>query len=179
MDFFPLLYGFFRESFSDATIVFFAEYFGWILLSFLIVFLFTHRHTKKEGMRNIAVIILSAVAAWAVAQTIKYFLYIPRPYEELTWVDPLFFNGSGDSFPSGHATFFGALAAAVFLHHRVLGLLFAAGALAIGAARVAAGVHFPEDIIAGFAIGAGVAYFCYKFYHLRRKAHRTRPLRPY
>jgi undecaprenyl-diphosphatase len=57
------------------------------------------------------------------------------------------------SFPSGHAIFFFALAAAVYHYDRRLGWLLYAGATAMGVARVMAGVHWPTDIIGGAVLG--------------------------
>lgn len=68
------------------------------------------------------------------------------------------------SFPSGHATtsaaFFAGLTFVLWrLHGRRIGLAVAAlSALAvagIGFSRIYLGVHWPSDVLAGFALGAG------------------------
>ncbi|MBN2886627.1 MAG: phosphatase PAP2 family protein [Chromatiaceae bacterium] len=64
------------------------------------------------------------------------------------------------SFPSGHsvtaAVFFGVLIA--WARHWSLRLLWLALALAAGASRVALGVHWPIDVLAGLAGGALAAW---------------------
>lgn len=64
------------------------------------------------------------------------------------------------SFPSGHsvtaAVFFGVLIA--WARHWILRLLWLALALAAGASRVALGVHWPVDVLAGHAGGALAAW---------------------
>ena len=65
--------------------------------------------------------------------------------------------------PSGHATFFFALAFAIFYFlkydkrnaaaKRKWNWLFMGGAVIMGVARVFAGVHWPSDILAGAVIG--------------------------
>lgn len=156
----------FQHEWLDQVIFFIAEYFGWMLLVILLTFLFTHTDTKKEGIRDIVVVLSAAIAAWAFARVFQYFYISPRPFMALLDANVLFENGSGlDSFPSGHATFFAALASAVFFYHRGLGVLYFLGAFLIGVARVMAGVHWPFDILAGLSLGAFVGAFSYFLYH--------------
>ncbi len=157
----------------DQVIFFIAEYLGWVLIATLLTFLFTHTHTKKEGIKNILVVLSAAVLAWTLAHVFKYFYVSPRPFMALPDAHVIFENGSGlDSFPSGHATFFGALASAVFFYHRGLGVLYLFGALLIGVARVMAGVHWPFDVLAGWALGAFIGAFSYFLYHRVRRKER-------
>ncbi|MBI2465968.1 MAG: phosphatase PAP2 family protein, partial [Candidatus Sungbacteria bacterium] len=43
-----------------------------------------------------------------------------------------------------------------------MGFFLLVSAALIGAARVAAGVHWPSDILAGWAVGAGVSFVIFK-----------------
>jgi undecaprenyl-diphosphatase len=77
-------------------------------------------------------------------------------------VDPhgvhLFSGHAADpGFPSDHATGAFAVAMAIYLRNRLwVGIaLVAAAVLAVG--RVAIGVHFPSDVLAGAVLGCGVA----------------------
>ncbi|OKK13051.1 hypothetical protein AMK16_31430 [Streptomyces sp. CB00455] len=60
------------------------------------------------------------------------------------------------SFVSDHATLAMALGVGVFVANRRLGLIGIALALAEGVCRVYAGVHYPTDVIGGFALGTAV-----------------------
>ena len=62
------------------------------------------------------------------------------------------------SFPSGHATFFFAMATAIYLYNKKWGIWFFVGAILISIGRVIAGLHYPSDILGGAIIGAFVAY---------------------
>jgi undecaprenyl-diphosphatase len=82
----------------------------------------------------------------------------PRPFVHDPASRPLFPHAADNGFPSDHSAAAGLLTALVFRYRRWLGVLVAAGAVAIAWARVAAHVHHAQDVIAGLGIGvlAGV-----------------------
>lgn len=62
------------------------------------------------------------------------------------------------SFPSGHAASAAAFATGVALESRGWGATVAPLAAAVALSRVYTGVHFPSDVLAGAALGAGAAF---------------------
>jgi undecaprenyl-diphosphatase len=74
----------------------------------------------------------------------------------------LFEYEPGDSFPSGHATFFSALATSFYFYHKYIAIIYIVGAFLIGASRIAAGIHWPLDILVGYALGGVIGYLAYK-----------------
>ena len=101
---------------------------------------------------------LSGVLAWILANTLKILFHTLRPFDIFPQVQSLF-TETGYAFPSGHTIIASAIAFSLFFTHKKTGYLFMSFALLIGLARVAAGVHFPIDILGGFALGTFVAYF--------------------
>lgn len=138
----------------------------WILGIGLVGYFFV---TKKKiaAVRLIGLSFLGAIIAWFLASLYKYNFPSPRPFEIYDNLKPLFITGRGDAFPSGHATFFGALAMGVFLQNgfgkltaskTIFSLVFVVGAILIAIARVLANVHSPLDVVVGLVFGAGVSF---------------------
>ncbi len=88
----------------DQLIIFLSNWFGYLLLAGLIIFLLFHKD-KKQGARDLFVVFTAAVTAYALAKIFKEIFPNPRPFEVLTDANILYVHGGGDSFPSGHATF--------------------------------------------------------------------------
>jgi len=155
---FSYLYGLAHKSeIFDAVAIFLATDFAFLILFAFVYFLYKHED-KRRGLRELLIVLGSGVLAWAIARGIKYFFPAPRPDVMIDAMMPLFAHGSGiDSFPSGHSTFFGGLATALYFYHKKLAVFFGVSAVLISLARVIAGVHFPIDIFAGLILGASVA----------------------
>lgn len=71
------------------------------------------------------------------------------------------------SFPSGHAASAAAFATGVALEYPAAGLVLAPLAAAVGYSRVHTGVHWPTDVVAGFAVGSAVALSTRRWWAVR------------
>ena len=156
-----------QSVFFDKVITFFAVTFPYIVILLAIIFLLFHhdvlpsRNPFKEFIKKwkeILAVFFSSALAWFLAYVLKFLFQMPRPFEIFPKVIPLF-SETDYSFPSGHATFFMALAFAIFFSHKKAGYIFIAFAILIGVARIIAGVHFPVDILGGFILGSIIAFF--------------------
>ncbi len=106
---------------------------------------------------------ITGLLAWkGVSKLIAMIVDRPRPSESQIGVRELFFHRPDTSFPSDHASFLMAVAVAFYLSgQRKLGTFVLLIAVAVGVSRVAIGVHFPGDILAGWLVGAATAYLLY------------------
>ncbi|OGY18969.1 MAG: hypothetical protein A2747_00590 [Candidatus Yonathbacteria bacterium RIFCSPHIGHO2_01_FULL_44_41] len=141
-----------RSPALDLAIIFVAKWYGLIILGTLFVYLFEHRDNPNKGVRDLFVVGVTAVSAWFIAHFFKDAFSTLRPFDVIPLVTPLV-SESGYAFPSGHATFFMALASALWFYHKRLAVFFGISAVIIGLARVAAGVHWPVDILGGLFLG--------------------------
>lgn len=163
---FKFFYGIAHQSHAlDTTISFVAVWYGLIILATLFIYLYEH-DDKRVGAKDIFVVLVSAVTAWFLAHFLKNVFHTLRPFDALAWVKPLV-SESGYAFPSGHATFFMAVASALWFYHKNLAVFFGLSALLVGLARIASGIHWPVDILGGLvfgcAIGAIVNYIFVRF----------------
>jgi undecaprenyl-diphosphatase len=97
---------------------------------------------------------LSCLLAVLVVLALDHVADRPRPFVDLG-LTPLFPHDADSSFPSDHTLASVAIAGPLAARRPRLGLGLVAWALLIGAARVAAAVHYPSDI-AGSALIATV-----------------------
>jgi membrane-associated phospholipid phosphatase len=94
---------------------------------------------------------------------LKYAINRERPFDTYPFITAAT-HADTPSFPSGHTTHAFALATSVSLVYQdwyiVVPSYLWAGA--VGYTRMALGVHYPSDVLAGALIGSGSAYLCHK-----------------
>ncbi|WP_327470703.1 phosphatase PAP2 family protein [Baekduia sp.] len=97
---------------------------------------------------------LSAGLGLALAQVISRLADRPRPFIAHPDTVHLFAKHAADpGFPSDHATAAFAIAVALLLHSRRWGALALVAATILAITRVAMGIHYPTDVLAGAAVG--------------------------
>lgn len=125
------------------------------------------RKNQINQLRAIQILIPVALSA-IVANVLKYAIDLPRPYELYPFIHKLSVGGS-PTFPSGHTADAFAFATAVSLMYRkwIVVVTMLAWATFVGYTRMALGVHFPSDVLAGAVIGALCSYAVY--FYINRK----------
>jgi undecaprenyl-diphosphatase len=118
------------------------------------------RGGADEAASSVAALVwapLAAGIAVLVNVPIRGFVERPRPFVDHQGLDVLVTGKSDYSFVSDHATLTMAMAVALFVANRRFGLAGLGLALLEGFCRVYMGVHYPTDVIGGFALGTAVA----------------------
>ncbi len=147
-----------RTEFLNSLIVFLAQSLPWVLIIFtFIYFVFLRKNPKR-----FVLIFFCVGISYFVSEVLKWAIFRhPRPFAVLSDVVQLIQTSSYNSFPSTHATIFASLATVMFIYNKKLGSVFVFCAVLIGLARVAAGIHYPIDILTGFAIGFVITIIFY------------------
>jgi membrane-associated phospholipid phosphatase len=96
------------------------------------------------------------LSAWLIQLLIAYTIHRRRPFQQNHEKPLMKLMIPTPSFPSGHTTIACAMAASVFVFNPVVGLVLSVIAALIALCRIAIGVHYVTDVIAGAILGIGV-----------------------
>jgi undecaprenyl-diphosphatase len=153
-----------------AEYVRFSEFLFLGLLAYF--FIASRGYARRAARRGAVAAGLSAGLALLIASQLAALIDRPRPFVDEPARIHLFIAHAADpGFPSDHATAAFAIATAILLRNRRWGLLALVMAIALAVGRVAVGVHFPTDVIAGAALGSATALLLY-LPPVRRPLHR-------
>ncbi len=112
-------------------------------------------YSERKWKLACASALASAAVAMLTNQVIAHMIWgRARPYTTHPASDHLLSVPSADpSFPSDHATAAFAIAFAVLAFSRRGGIVFLIAATLIALSRVALGMHYPSDVLAGVLVG--------------------------
>ncbi|MET9506129.1 phosphatase PAP2 family protein [Streptomyces sp. NPDC006259] len=116
--------------------------------------------SAEEAASSVAALVwapLAAGVAVLVNVPIRGFVERPRPFLDHQGLEVLVSGKTDYSFVSDHATITMAMGVALFVANRRFGLVGLGLGLAEGFCRVYMGVHYPTDVVGGFALGTAVA----------------------
>ena len=151
------------------------DYFVPVTLSLILVALWFSGQDQegREHNQRTAILVGFAIGlSSAIVVICNDFYYRPRPFVHLDdlWVTAhnmvapplIFYPPTDSSLPSNIAAVLFAVAAAMWIRNRKLGLVVAIPAFLVCFARIFAGVHYPLDIVAGASIGIVSAYVAHR-----------------
>ena len=140
-----------------------------LFLAIPVMWLVDGRKLKETTLHAI----VASLVAWLVSEGSKYIFHTVRPFV-VSGIEPLTLTWPRDpAFPSTHTAITFALSVTIFFHHKKIGFAMLLMSLAIGIARVAAGVHYPIDILGGAVIGSLVSIVIHKFHFFPRAHSKT------
>lgn len=139
---------------ADRTFIFISSYGPFLLAGLLALLWFWPReHSIRHRQQQIVLIaLLSVVVSLLANQVIIRVWDRPRPFT-VQATNLLLPPSQEPSFPSDHATFAFAIAVAILLASRRLGIFASFVAVLLAFSRVYIGEHYPSDVIAGALIG--------------------------
>ena len=126
---------------------------------------FTYALINKDdrSLQNAVEITSSIFVSGMLSVGLKYAVNRERPFDTYPFITAVT-HADTPSFPSGHTTHAFALATSVSLAYErwyiVVPSYLWAGT--VGYTRMALGVHYPSDVLAGALLGSGSAYLCHK-----------------
>ncbi|MFJ9519123.1 phosphatase PAP2 family protein [Kitasatospora sp. NPDC101801] len=147
-------------SWVDGTVAWFGEY--GLLLGLALIGVVAWLQARRRPDAPVAVAgLLWAPLAVALCELanlpISALVNRPRPFVDHPDLDVLVAGKEGTlSFVSDHSAMSMGLAIALYLVNRRLGLIAAGLALLQGFARLYVGVHYPTDVLGGYALAAAV-----------------------
>ena len=123
-----------------------------------VIFLVARGAAHAAWRRASVAAVLSAGLGLAIGKIVSELVDRARPFVADPHGVHLFAGHAADpGFPSDHATAAFAIAVAVLLRKRGWGIVALVFATVLSVGRVAIGVHFPSDVLAGAALGSAAA----------------------
>jgi undecaprenyl-diphosphatase len=152
------------NSFGTKVIVYIlAKYLIYLFFAVIAYMWWLNKPSKEEEHKSKRAVIYTMLSlAWAflIDQLITLVFIRNRPYVSHAGnVKELSVTTDPTSFPSAHTIFVFAIAASFYLAgYKKLGVFLFVLAGLVGLSRIAAGVHYPSDIIAGIVFGIFAAW---------------------
>lgn len=118
------------------------------------------KNLQRQGLASLASLAISMGTTYSLKKIISR----NRPYVTYPSLIQPYYLENDPAFPSGHTTAAFSTATSLSLTFRKWYVVIPAYTWASAAAysRLHLGVHYPSDVLAGAAIGAGSAWLCYK-----------------
>lgn len=113
------------------------------------------RYVRRGVLGGLIILAIPVGIATLLSEMISRIYSRPRPFTALSNIHLLTPHTADGGMPSHHTVFMIAIATAIYLRHRLAGLVLGVLTLFCGVARIASGIHYPTDVLAALLIGIG------------------------
>ncbi len=167
-----LLLNYFHSEFWDAAFWQVSSVQIWIPMYVMIIYTFVRGQGWQSWLTVLAVIVLIVLCDRISTDIFKYGFERLRPTHDPDLKDIVKtvkgYKGGKFGFVSSHAT--NTMGLAIFslllFRNRLYSVFIIIWALFVGYSRVYLGVHYPGDVLGGFALGTFLGFGVYKIYGL-------------
>lgn len=149
-----------HTSWAHGGMEFMGEYGMFAVLAVLGLLTWWRVRSRPDHVAAVAGLVwapLAALVAELANAPLRDWVDRPRPFLSHDGLHVLVQGKTDPSFASDHALTTMALAVGILLVDRRIGVFAVIAAVFTGFARLYVGVHYPTDVLAGFALGALVA----------------------
>jgi undecaprenyl-diphosphatase len=147
-----------RDAVEDPLLAFVNLSEALFLATLVVICLVAHGERWASWRRTAVAAGLSAALGLAAASLIAGIVDRSRPFIADPGGVHMFSHHAADAgFPSDHATAAVAIAVAILLRKRAWGIAALVAALVVSIGRIALGLHYPSDVLAGVLLGTASA----------------------
>ncbi len=155
------LFRFINQSLSHPAFDAIAPFFSWNPVFVPALALVALGLLWKGGARGRICLVMLALAVvvgdGVICNSLKHAIARPRPFNEIPEAHVLVGRGGSGSLPSSHAANWFAATLVCFVYYRRSLRFMLPLACLVAFSRIYNGVHYPSDVLAGAALGAGSA----------------------
>ncbi len=135
---------------------------NYVFVAVLIVLIAAYLYPRRRRAEAL-LIPFSMAAAYLVSRTIGWLYFRPRPFVTLDFLPFITQSPLSKSFPSSHSIVAFAGAYLLYKYNKNWGRWALALATVIACSRVAVGVHYPSDVLAGAVLGVLLSGLIYRY----------------
>ena len=160
--FFEIINGLaYKSVLMDKMMIGISNYLPYVFMATLVCMYLYGFYKESKILRRTAIdIVTMTIIDMLLSFVIGYIYPEARPFVGHN-VNQLIQHVPNSSFPSNHALGTMAIALGLIAPYRTCGIVFACLAIVVGVSRVYVGVHYPIDILGGFAL-ALLINACYR-----------------
>lgn len=142
----------------NLIIIFFATNVFPISIAIFVLYVgYLWRKNKEKCLSLARLSLISFPLTYLLAKIAGYIIHDPRPFV-VEHIKPLIAHAADNGFPSDHTLLTSVIASVIYVYNKKLGMVLFVISIAIGSARVLAGIHHPLDIVGAMVISIVAVY---------------------